>query len=75
MTQEQIDRITETRKEETLVEIRSPADGFILERNIFLGGAFKPVTTLYTVADLGVVWILADAFETTNNFSNPAQRP
>ena len=71
MTQEQIDRIKETRKEEFLVEIRSPADGFILERNVFLGGAFKPVTTLYTVADLSVMWILADAFETDERFLKP----
>lgn len=71
MTQEQIDRIKETRKEEFLVEIRSPADGFILERNVFLGGAFKPTTTLYTVADLSVVWVLADAFETDERFFQP----
>jgi RND family efflux transporter MFP subunit len=71
MTQEQIDRIKETRKEELLVEIRSPADGFILERKVFLGGAFKPTATLYTVADLSVVWILADAFETDEQFFQP----
>jgi Cu(I)/Ag(I) efflux system membrane fusion protein len=74
MTQEQIDRIKETRKEEILVDIRSPADGFILERNIFLGGAFKPTTTLYTVADLSVVWILADAFENDEQFLQPGAR-
>jgi len=74
MTQEQIDRIKETRKEEFYVEIRSPADGFILERNVFLGGAFKPTTTLYTIADLGVVWILADAFETDEQFLKPGAK-
>jgi RND family efflux transporter MFP subunit len=74
MTQEQIDRIKETRKEEFLVEIRSPADGFILERNVFLGGAFKPTTTLYTVADLRVVWILADAFENDEQFLQPGAK-
>ena len=74
MTQEQIDRIKKTRKEEFLVDIRSPADGFILERNVFLGGAFKPTTTLYMVADLGVVWILADAFETDEQFLQPGAK-
>jgi RND family efflux transporter MFP subunit len=74
MTQEQIDRIKKTRKEEFLVEIRSPADGFILERNVFLGGAFKPTTTLYTVADLSVVWVLADAFETDERFLQPGSK-
>jgi RND family efflux transporter MFP subunit len=74
MTQEQIDHIKETRKEELLVEIRSPADGFILERNVFLGGAFKPTATLYTVADLSVVWVLADAFETDERFLKPGSK-
>ena len=74
VTQAQIDRIKETRKEELLVEIRSPANGFILERNVFLGGAFKPVTTLYTVADLSIVWVLADAFETDERFLKPGTR-
>ena len=74
MTQEQIDHIKETRKEEFLVEVRSPADGFIIERNIFLGGAFKPTMTLYAVADLGVVWILADAFENDEQFLQPGAK-
>jgi RND family efflux transporter MFP subunit len=74
MTQEQIDNIKRTRKEELLVEVRSPADGFILERNVFLGGAFKPTMTLYTVADLSVVWILADAFETDEQFLKPGAK-
>ena len=74
MTQEQIDNIKRTRKEELLVEIRSPADGFILERNVFLGGAFKPTATLYTVADLSLVWILADVFETDERFLQPGTK-
>lgn len=71
MTQEQIDKIAQTRTEDPLVEIRSPADGFILERNVYLGQAFQPTTTLYTIADLSVVWILADAFETDERFLEP----
>jgi Cu(I)/Ag(I) efflux system membrane fusion protein len=74
MTQEQIDRIAETREVDPLVEVRSPADGFILERNVFLGGAFKPTEILYTIADLSVVWILADAFETDERFLQPGAR-
>jgi len=74
MTQEQIDNIKRTRKEEYLVEIRSPADGFILERNVYLGGAFKPTAILYTVADLSKVWILADAFETDEQFLKPGTK-
>jgi len=74
MTQEQIDRISETREIDPLVEIRSPADGFILERNVYLGQAFKPTEMLYSIADLSVVWILADAFETDEQFLKPGSR-
>jgi len=56
------------------VEIRSPADGFILDRNVYLGQAFRPTATLYTIADLSVVWILADAFETDEQFLKPGVR-
>ncbi len=74
MTQEQIDGIARTRQIDPLVEIRAPADGFILERNVYLGQAFKPTTELYTVADLRVVWILADAFETDERLLRPGTR-
>jgi Cu(I)/Ag(I) efflux system membrane fusion protein len=74
MTQEQIERIAETREVDPLVEIRSPADGFILERNVYLGGAFQPTTTLYTIADLSVVWVMADAFETDERFLQPGTK-
>ena len=70
-SQEQIDRIAETREIDPFVEIRSPADGFILERNVYLGQAFKPTERLYTIADLSVVWILADSFETDERFLEP----
>jgi RND family efflux transporter MFP subunit len=73
-SQEQIDKIAETREIDPLVEIRSPADGFILERNVFLGQAFKPTERLYTIADLSVVWILADAFETDEQFLRPGSK-
>ena len=74
MTQEQIETIARTREVDPLVEVRSPADGFILERNVYLGQAFKPTATLYTVADLSSVWILADAFETDERFLQPGTR-
>lgn len=74
MTQEQIDNIARTREIDPLVEVRSPADGFILSRNVSLGQAFQPTTELYTIADLRSVWVLADAFETDERFLKPGVR-
>jgi membrane fusion protein, copper/silver efflux system len=74
MTQEQIDNIGRTRQIEPLIEIRAPADGFILDRNVYLGQAFEPSTQLYTIADLREVWILADAFETDARFLEPGRK-
>lgn len=56
------------------MEIRSPADGFVFERNVSLGRAFRSTTRLYTLADLSLVWILADAFETHERLLRPGTR-
>ena len=74
MTREQIEAIARTREIDPLVEIRSLADGFILERAVSLGQAFQPTTRLYTIVDLSLVWILADAFETDEHFLRPGTR-
>ena len=46
------------------IEIRAPAAGFILARNVSLGQRFEKGTELYRIADLAQVWIVADIFET-----------
>jgi RND family efflux transporter MFP subunit len=50
-------RITET------IEIRSPATGFILERNVSPGLRFERGKQLYRIADLSRIWVLADTYE------------
>ena len=46
----------------TLV-FRSPAAGIVLEKKALQGMRFMPGETLYEVADLSRVWVLADVFE------------
>jgi len=46
----------------TLV-FRSPAAGIVLEKKALQGMRFMPGETLYEVADLSRVWVLADLFE------------
>jgi len=46
-----------------LVTLRAPADGIVLEKTAVEGMRFTPGETLYRVADLSRVWLLADVFE------------
>ena len=63
MTEHQLDEIMRTRKGGDQVEIRAPAAGFVLTRNLTLGERFQRGTELYRIADLSKVWILVDTFE------------
>jgi membrane fusion protein, copper/silver efflux system len=71
MTEHQMDEIARTRRTPDTVEVRSPAAGFILSRNISPGQRFEKGTELYRVADLGEIWILADLFENEASFVAP----
>lgn len=41
----------------------APIDGVVLEKNAVEGIHFAPGDTLYRIADLSIVWLLADVFE------------
>lgn len=43
--------------------LRSKADGVVLEKKAIEGQRFMPGDTLYQIADLSNVWMLADVFE------------
>jgi membrane fusion protein, copper/silver efflux system len=57
-----------------VVEIRAPAAGFVLSRNVSLGLRFDRGAELYRIADLSRVWVLADIFETEASFFKPGLR-
>ena len=59
----QIDRVLETGEPIRGVTLHSPAAGFVLERDVFPNQRVTPETTLYKIADLSRVWIMADVFE------------
>jgi YHS domain-containing protein len=63
MGEMQIKEMIRTRKYIENVDITSPADGFIIARNVSEGQRFDKGTELYRIADLSRVWILADLFE------------
>jgi Cu(I)/Ag(I) efflux system membrane fusion protein len=46
-----------------VVTLRAPADGIVLEKNAVEGMRFMPGEALYRMADLSVVWVVAEVFE------------
>jgi Cu(I)/Ag(I) efflux system membrane fusion protein len=74
VTPTQLEEIERTRMIPETIEIRSPAGGFILARNVSPGMRFDRGTELFRVADLSKVWILADVFENEASFFKPGMR-
>jgi membrane fusion protein, copper/silver efflux system len=60
---EQIAALKETRKPQRTVTVRSPADGFIIEKNAVQGQAVDEGMKLYRIADLSLVWVQAQIYE------------
>ena len=60
---EQIARVEQTREPAPTETVRSPVDGFVLEKIAVAGMHVTPGQTLYRLANLDVVWIEADAYE------------
>jgi membrane fusion protein, copper/silver efflux system len=69
----QIEKMIKTRQWIENVDITSPADGFILTRNVSDGLRFNKGDTMYRIADLSRVWILADVFEREARYFKPGQ--
>jgi RND family efflux transporter MFP subunit len=59
----QIQELVRTRVRMENINITSPADGFILQRNVSDGQRFERGTELFRIADLSRVWIVVDVFE------------
>jgi len=62
MSDSQIMEISMDHKIPENVYVVSPADGFILSRNISPGVRFERYMDMYTIADLSRVWVLAEVF-------------
>jgi len=59
----QIDEVGRTGETIENLTIYAPASGYVTERNAFPKQHVTPDTTLYTLADLSSVWVVADVFE------------
>jgi Cu(I)/Ag(I) efflux system membrane fusion protein len=63
ITKDQIDEIERTRKVRTHMTIHAPIGGIVTDKKVFEGQYVKEGERLYTIADLSMVWVLADVYE------------
>ncbi len=61
--QREIARLESTGEVQQELEVDSPVSGYITERNALPNLTVQPETRLYTVADLSMVWVLAEVFQ------------
>jgi Cu(I)/Ag(I) efflux system membrane fusion protein len=60
---EEVQRLEREREASTRLTLRAPVTGTVLEKNVVQGQYVGPEEPLFTVADLGRVWVLADLYE------------
>src|SRR5256885_405765 len=61
--QREIARLESTGQVQQELEVDSPVEGYITERNALPNLTVQPEAHLYTVADLSTVWVLAEVFQ------------
>jgi hypothetical protein len=59
----QIENLRKTRQVPHTLQIVSPRDGVVVEKNAQQGTMTEPGKTLYRIGDIGKVWVLADIYE------------
>ncbi len=60
MSERDVDALGRSREAQRLVTLAAPRDGIVLRRGISAGTAIDPSTEILTVADLSVVWVIAE---------------
>ena len=60
----EIERLTRTRKPEKSLVMVSPIGGVVTAKSVVQGARVNPGEAPYEITDLGMVWVMADAYET-----------
>ena len=63
MTPESVDELRRTRTMNSVARVIAPMNGTVLDRKITLGQMIQPADTVFEVADLSHVWLVADVHE------------
>ena len=68
-----IDRLEQTGKPLKALTLYSPVDGFVMAKNAVQGSRVMPSDTLFEIAGLYHVWVLADVYESEAPFVRVGQ--
>jgi len=63
ISDDQIKTLEETGQAKKTLTLYSPFSGFVLEKSAYKGMNIMPGVALYKLADLSVVWLMADIYE------------
>lgn len=63
ISDEQVKSLAQSGEAKRTLTFRSPVSGIVMEKKAMQGMRFMPGETLYQVADLSAVWVVADIFE------------
>ncbi len=63
VSKQQIDALIRDRKISKTMQVLSPVDGFVINKPAVHGMRVVPGKSLYTIADLSNIWVLADIYE------------
>ncbi|MBZ5724963.1 MAG: efflux RND transporter periplasmic adaptor subunit [Acidobacteriia bacterium] len=71
MTEEEIDRVADTKLILQNISLVAPITGFIATRAVYFDQRFDKGADFYTIVDLSHVWILADVYEQEARYLTP----
>ena len=74
ISEAQTEELGKTRTPKPYLEVRAPATGIVLARNISLNQWFRAGEELYRVADISRVWVLADTYANEANYIKPGMK-
>lgn len=68
-----LERLEKTGRPEKALELSSPVDGFVLTKTAVQGARVMPSDSLFEIASLDRVWVLADVYESEAPFVRVGQ--
>jgi RND family efflux transporter MFP subunit len=74
MAPAQIDALETSGQPQRVVTLYAPIAGFVTQRNVTQGERIEPGTTLFDIADLSRVWVIASVFENEMPFVRAGQK-
>jgi RND family efflux transporter MFP subunit len=63
ISEEQVRELTQSGEARRTLTFRSPVSGIVMEKKAVQGMRFMPGESLYQIADLSSVWVMADVYE------------